>query len=128
MKIRFRFEKLEAWQLARKLNSKVYRLTRTFPEEERFGLVAQMRRASVSVSSNIAEGSGRNSDKDFAHYLEQAYGSLMEVASQVYLSLDVKYLSEASADSLFEDLEITASKVAALNRSLKVSVSKVKLP
>jgi four helix bundle protein len=106
----------------------VYRLTRKFPDEERFGLIPQMRRASVSVSSNIAEGCGRNSDKDFAHFLEQAYGSLMEVASQTYLGIDEEYVSAADADSLFEDLELTASKVAALNRSLRVSASKVKLP
>ena len=77
---RFRFENLEVWPEARALNRKVYGLTRKFPSEEQFGLTSQMRRASVSVSSNRAEGSGRNSDKDFGHFLEQAYGSLMELA------------------------------------------------
>ena len=81
MKTRFRFEKLEVWQEARKINQVIYRLTRKFPREELFAMTSQIRRASISVSSNIAEGSGRNSDKDFAHFLEQAYGSLMEVAS-----------------------------------------------
>ena len=84
----FRFQKVEVWQQARRLNKKAYICTRQFPESERFGLVSQIRRASVSISSNIAEGSGRNSDVDFSHFLEIAYGSLMEVISQLYLALD----------------------------------------
>ncbi len=82
MKPRFRFEKLEVWQLARALNKLVYAMSRAFPKEEMFALTSQIRQASTSVSSNIAEGSGRNSDTDFAHFLEIAYGSLMEVVSQ----------------------------------------------
>jgi len=72
MKPEFRFEKLEVWHLARHLNRVVYRATNDFPKHEQFGLTSQLRRASVSVSSNIAEGSGRNSDTDFAHFLEIA--------------------------------------------------------
>jgi four helix bundle protein len=81
MKNRFRFEKLQVWQEARRLNRTIYRLTRNFPRAELFAMTSQIRRAWVSISSNIAEGSGRNSDRDFGHFLEQAYGSLMEVAS-----------------------------------------------
>ena len=72
MKMRFRFEKLEVWQEARKINQVIYQLTRKFPRQELFAMTSQIRRASISVSSNIAEGSGRNSDKDFAHFLKQA--------------------------------------------------------
>lgn len=124
---RFRFENLEVWQEARALNRKVYGLTRKFPSEEQFGLTSQIRRASVSVSSNMAEGSGRNSDKDFAHFLEQAYGSLMEVASQFFLALDEHYLSENDAETLFEHIDKLAGKTVALNRALAVASSKVKL-
>jgi four helix bundle protein len=87
----FRFQKLEVWQQARALNKTVYSLSNGFPSFELYALTSQMRRASISVSSNIAEGSGRNSDADFAHFLEIAYASLMEVISQLYLALDLGY-------------------------------------
>ena len=125
--MRFRFERLQVWQSARALNRAVYRVSSVFPENERFGLVQQIRRASVSVSSNIAEGSGRNSDKDFAHFLEQAYGSLMEVASQLFLALVEDYISEAQATPILEEMSKLAAQIAALNRSLQIPNSKVRL-
>lgn len=128
MKTRFRFENLKVWQAARHLNGQIYRVTRGFPHEEQFGLIPQLRRASISVSSNIAEGSGRNSDKDFAHFLEQAYGSLMEVASQLYLSFDLEYLELAMLDEVLEEIRVQAAQLAALNRSLLVKMSKVRVP
>src|SRR4051812_47302113 len=105
MKSQFRFEKLTVWQEARKLNRTIYSLTQKFPEAERFGVVSQLRRASVSVSANIAEGSGRNSDKDFAHFLEQSYGSFMEVASLLYLALDEGYLTEPILEPVLKKME-----------------------
>src|SRR5215207_3430172 len=77
----FRFEKLTVWQSSRRLAGEIYSVTKAFPKDELFGLTSQIRRAAVSVTANIAEGSGRNSDVDFAHFLELAYGSAMEVAS-----------------------------------------------
>jgi four helix bundle protein len=124
MKTRFRFEKLEVWQEARKINQVIYRLTRKFPREELFAMTSQIRRASISVSSNIAEGSGRNSDKDFAHFLEQSYGSLMEVASVFFLALDEGYVTENDLDLLFDEIEKLAKRTASLNRSLFVPTSK----
>jgi four helix bundle protein len=124
MKMRFRFEKLEIWHDARRMNQIVYRLTRQFPREEQFAMISQIRRASTSVTSNIAEGSGRNSDKDFAHYLEQAYASLMELASTFYLALDEGYVKESDLGPLLDELEKLARRTAALNRSLSVPVSK----
>ncbi|MGB7749724.1 MAG: four helix bundle protein [Verrucomicrobiia bacterium] len=124
MKTRFRFEKLEVWQEARKINQVIYRLTRKFPREELFAMTSQIRRAFISVSSNIAEDSGRNSDKDFAHFLEQAYGSLMEVASNSYLALDEGCVKESDLDPLFDELERLAKRIASLNRSLFVATSK----
>ncbi|MFH1920597.1 MAG: four helix bundle protein [Planctomycetota bacterium] len=79
----FRFEKLEVWRKAVDFADVVYAVTRTFPNDERFGLTGQMRRAAVSISSNLAEGSGRSSNKDFVQSVEIAYGSLMEVVSQM---------------------------------------------
>ena len=124
MKTRFRFEKLEVWQDARKINQSIYRLTRKFPREELCAMTSQIRRASTSISSNMAEGSGRNSDKDFAHFLEQAYGSLMEVASTFYLAFDEGYVKENDLETLFDELEKLAKRTAALNRSLSVPASK----
>jgi four helix bundle protein len=97
LKTRLRFEKLEIWQNARALNQSVSRTIRTFPAEEHFALTSQIRRASISISSNIAEGAGRNSDKDFAHFLEQAYGSCMELASQLFLALMKGMLARTSS-------------------------------
>ena len=124
MKTRFRFEKLEVWQQARTINHSVYRLTKTFPRTELFAMTSQTRRAATSVSANIAEGSGRNSDKDFAHFLEQSYGSLMEVASFVFLALDEGYTTETDLESLLAEIEVLAKRIASLNRSLVVATSK----
>ena len=124
MKTRFRFEKLEVWHDARAINRVIYSLTRKFPRHEVFAMTSQIRRATISISSNIAEDSGRNSDKDFAHFLEQAYGSLMETASIFYLALDEGYVSEADLDLLFDALEKLAKRIASLNRSLEVNTSK----
>ena len=128
MKARFRFQKLEVWQSARKLSHRIYQLTRSFPPEEQFGLTSQLRRAAISVVANIAEGAGRNSDKDFAHFLEQAYGSAMEIAAQLYLALDEHYAKPEDVDPLLTDIEKLSAQIAALNRSLKVKSSKVTLP
>ena len=124
MKQRFRFEKLEVWQDARAFNREVSRLARGFPREEMYALTAQVRRASSSVAANIAEGSGRNSDPDFARFLEQAYGSLMETASHLYLALDENYINEADLDPVLEHASALAGRIVMLNRSLTVTHTK----
>jgi four helix bundle protein len=125
---RFRFEKLTVWQSARALNRVVYRATKLFPSSEQFAQTSQLRRSSLSISSNIAEGAGRNSDRDFAHFLEQAYGSAMELASQVFLALDEDYLTQVMSDELLEEIQRLSAQIAALNRSMNVTKSKVVLP
>lgn len=85
----YSFERLEVWQKSGKLVEQVYHYTRQFPVEEKYGLANQLRRASVSVSSNIAEGSARWSKKDKARFHELAYGSLIEVLNQLILSNDL---------------------------------------
>ena len=82
----FNFEKLEVWNRSIEFADLIYSLTRSFPDEERFGLTNQMRRAAVSVSSNIAEGSARSSRPDFARFLEMATGSLFEIVSQATIA------------------------------------------
>ena len=124
MKQRFRFEKLGVWQDARALYREASRLARKFPHEEVYGLTSQVRRASSSVVANIAEGSGRNSDPDFARFLEQAYGSLMETASHFYLALDENYIDEAELDPVLEQASVLAGRIVALNHSLVVTHTK----
>lgn len=81
-------------------------------------MVNQIRRASVSVSSNIAEGSGRNSDPDFARFLEIAYGSLMEVVSQLFLALDEGYVSQEDLSEIMDLAHLVASRLSTLSKSL----------
>ena len=115
----FRFEKLEVWQKAINWAEDVYSVSATFPNEERFGLTSQLQRAAVSIASNIAEGSGRVSDKDFARFIEVSYGSLMEAICQVRLAQRLGYLTEENLDKLQIDAEELARMLSGLRNSLK---------
>jgi len=123
---RFRFEKLQVWYEARNLSRDIYRLTQSFPTAELYGLTSQIRRAAVSISANIAEGSGRNSERDFAHFLEQSYGSAMELASHLYLASDLGFFGKESLEALLTCVESAAKRIAALNRSLNINENKVR--
>jgi four helix bundle protein len=114
----FRFEKLDVWQKAVELADDVYVVTRSFPDHERFGLTAQMRRAAVSISSNIAEGSGRSSDADFARFLEIAYGSLMEIVSQSPVAQRQSFMSEAARQKLYAKSDELARMLSGLRAKL----------
>ena len=92
MNKKFNFRNLICYQKGRVLVKEIYALVKTFPVEEKYALGDQLRRAVVSVTSNIAEGSGRQSFKDQAHFIEVAYGSLMEVMSQLDLALDLNFI------------------------------------
>lgn len=89
----FGFEKLEVWQDARKLTVEIYRLTENYPEREKFGLTNQLRRATVSVGANIAEGTTRSSAKEQAHFSSISYGSLMETLSHLVTSVDLGFIT-----------------------------------
>src|SRR5690242_1124521 len=101
----FNFEKLETWQKAIAFADLVHELTKNFPIEERFGLTNQMRRAAVSISSNIAEGAARNSKNDYARFLEIAAGSLFEVVSQSFIGKRQGFLSEDVFQRLYRAAE-----------------------
>lgn len=88
------FENLDVWKVSRKLVTSVYRLIQSFPSMEKYGLADQLRRAVISVPSNIAEGSGRFSAKEKLRFIEYSYGSLMEVYCQLILARDLKYIDE----------------------------------
>ena len=97
----YSFEKLEVWQEARKLVKMIYADTAAFPKEELFGLTSQLRRASVSVSSNIAEGSGSITAKEQANFYKIAYSSILEVLSQLIVSADLKYMEMERVDLVY---------------------------
>lgn len=121
IEIMFPFEKLETWQKAIDFADTVYRITRKFPDEERFGLTSQMRRAAVSIASNIAEGSARYSQDDFARFLEIATGSLFEVVTQATIAKRQTYLSEAEYQELYSAAETQGRMLSGLRRSIKPS-------
>lgn len=100
MRKQFPFEKLEVWQEARRLVHDVYACSREFPKEERFGLTSQLTRAAVSVANNLAEGSGRSSLKDQAHFSNQAHGALMETACDLIIATDLEYTRTLVTDPI----------------------------
>ena len=101
----FNFEKLEVWRKSLDFAAKVYRTTSAFPSDERFGLTNQLRRASVSISSNLAEGSSRSSKPDYARFVELASGSLFEVVSQCHIAKQQEFLAITDFNSLYADAE-----------------------
>ena len=114
----FGFEKLDVWQKAIDFADVVYSTTRGFPADERFGLTNQMRRAAVSISSNIAEGSSRNSRKDFARFIEIATGSLFEVVSQAHIGRNQGFLSPEEFQMIYAASEEQSRMLSGLRRSL----------
>ena len=117
----FNFEKLETWHEAIAFGDSVYQLTRNFPTEERFGLTNQMRRAAVSISSNIAEGCSRSSRADYARFIEIATGSLFEVVSQATIGRNQGFLTEAGYQQIYQAAEKQSRMLSGLRRSLETS-------
>lgn len=98
---------LKVWMEARTLSKKIYQLTMRFPNEEKFGLVSQMRRSAVSIPSNIAEGCGRNHTKDSLQFFFISRGSLYELETQLYISFDLKYIDLPDLTELLNHLQTT---------------------
>lgn len=99
------FKELLIWKKSRLFCTEIYAITASFPSEEKFGLTNQLRRASVSIPSNIAEGSSRNSNKDFARFLEIAIGSAYEVETQLLISSDLGFINQENIIDLTNTLE-----------------------
>ena len=115
----FNFEKLDVWQLALQFADDVYRITRQFPVDERFGLTSQLRRSAVSVSANIAEGSSRSSTKDSIRFIEIAFGSLMESISHITVAKRQGFLREEDFQRLYQVAERAARMLSGLRSSLQ---------
>jgi len=95
---------LDVWKESMTLAKEVYRLTKSFPKEETFGLASQMRRAAVSIPSNIAEGAARNSDKEFIQFLHVSLGSLAELETQLLLSRELGFLKDEDTNGSLEQI------------------------
>jgi four helix bundle protein len=113
----YSFEKLECWQHARKLTAWIYLVTKDFPHEERFGITLQMRRAAISIASNIAEGTSRKSGKDQAHFSNMAYSSTVELLNDLILSNDLQFLNEEYYVTGRNLIELQTLLIARLRKS-----------
>jgi four helix bundle protein len=113
------YKKLIVWQKAHALSLMIYKVTEIFPKEELYGLVSQIRRATVSIATNIAEGTGRNSNQDFSRFLHIAYGSSSEVEYLLMLSSELKYVPLDIANKLNSDIIEIKKMLASLQKKLK---------
>lgn len=107
----FSFEKLEVWIESKEFTKQIYAITSKFPDTEKFGLISQLRRASISIASNIAEGSARKSFKDKAHFSTIAFGSAVEVLNQLIISFELNFISETDYLELRKILESITNKI-----------------
>lgn len=114
----FYFEKLEVWQNSRKFVKEIYLVTSSFPDHEKFGITNQMRRASTSISANIAEGFSRQSNKEKSRFLNIAFGSTIEIINFLILSNDLGFMSNESYNELREKAEFITNQINALNKSI----------
>ncbi len=117
------YKELLVWQKGMSLAKGVYELTARFPTDERFGLVSQMRRAAVSVPSNIAEGQARHGTREFLQFLSHASGSLAELETQLLLSLDMKYCAKNDVESVAGLISELQKMIVALRRALDSSLA-----
>ena len=116
----FSFEGLEVYQAARVLVRDIYRLQQKFPKTEIYALGDQIRRSASSVTSNIAEGSGRNSNKEKVHFIEIAYGSLMEAFSQLQIAQDLGYLTAKEIDDIRPSFIEVAKMLSGLKKHFEM--------
>lgn len=119
----YSFEKLDVWQKSKSFSVLIYKVTREFPQEDKFGITNQLRRASVSIASNIAEGISRVSYKEQARFSEIAFGSLMEVLNQIIISKELGYLEIDVYEKIRIDIDEISNKLNALK---KTQVNRIK--
>ena len=115
----FKFEELKVWQESVRFASEIYTLTKKFPKREEFGIISQLNRAAVSISLNIAEGEGRNSDADLSRFIQIAIGSLNEAVTILYISLEQKYIDKTEFDLFYKRCEDISKMLHAFRNYLK---------
>ena len=116
------FKNLEVWQLAHRLRVTVYDVVGTFPREELYGLRAQVTRAAGSIAANIAEGCGRNGDKEFARFLDMAMGSATELECHLFCARDRGFVEAGALASFLGELERLQKMIAALTRTVRARI------
>ena len=112
----YSFEKLEVWKESKKLTKIIYQITSRYPENEKFGLTSQLRRASISVCSNLAEGSARITPKDKAHFSTMAYSSLIEVLNQIIISYELDFIDESDYLNFRNLIKSLSNKINSLRK------------
>lgn len=123
MNKKYHFKNLDAYKESKNLVMMIYGLLKQFPKEEQYALCDQLRRAVISVPSNIAEGSGRTSAKDQAHFIEMAYGSLMEVECQIDIAYDLSYISQDNINQVEELIDVVAALLSGLRNKYLSSLN-----
>ena len=118
MNYKLPFEKYEIYQLAIALSLDVYRPTRKWPIDERFGMISQIKRASTSVGANIAEGTSRSSEKEKARFIEIAFGSLMEVAHFLFMANKLSFINQMELNKMKQEIDKLANKINAFRKKL----------
>lgn len=113
------YKELQVWLKGRSLVSRIYLLTESFPEQEKFGLTSQMKRAAISIPSNMAEGAGRGSNADFGRFLSIANGSCFELETQLYIAQDLNFINEIQ----FKETEILMKELQKMLFSLKNKIT-----
>ena len=116
------YRELNVWQKSYHLCLLIYKITKEFPEDERYGLTAQARRSAVSIPSNIAEGYGRKTTSDYLRFLYIAYGSLCELETQMSISGDLNYIKPEKIDEINDDISEVERMLKALIRSLEEKI------
>lgn len=115
-----RYKELKVWQKAIDLAVEVYRITEKLPAEERFGLISQINRCAISIPSDIAEGAGRNTNKDFNHFLGISLGSSFELDTQMIISNRLGYVNNADFEEIEKELEYLQNMIVKLKQNLNV--------
>ena len=115
----FRFEKLEIWHESIKYAKDIYKIAETLPRNEEFGLKSQIKRAALSISSNIAEGSGSATPKDFSHFLDIAIKSTIETVSQLFFGKELNYFKEKDVKLFYDQAELLIKRIQSFKKSLK---------
>lgn len=112
------YQDLEVWQRGMVIAEQAYRLTRNFPKEELFGLISQIRRAATSIPANIAEGWGRQGDKEFSQFLRIANGSLRELETHLLLSMRIEWIKQTAVQPILDELAILSKQLVTFQRKL----------
>lgn len=115
----FKFENLKIWKESVEFAREIYKITRNFPDSENYGLTSQLNRAAVSISLNIAEGEGRNSDADLSRFIQIAIGSLYEVVTILHICLEQNYITKKEFDSLYCRCESISKMLHSFRNYLK---------